>query len=72
MGSSQSGRFIRTLVHLGFNRDEQGKTVFEGALPHIGGGLMPLNVRFGQPRHDQYDRSSFSGGRVSVRVHECD
>jgi Alpha/beta hydrolase domain len=49
MGSSQSGRFIRTLIHLGFNRDEQGKTVFEGALPHIGGGLMPLNVRFGQP-----------------------
>ena len=49
MGSSQSGRFIRTLIHLGFNRDEQGKAVFEGALPHIGGGLMPLNVRFGQP-----------------------
>jgi hypothetical protein len=48
-GSSQSGRFIRTLIHLGFNRDEQGKIVFEGALPHIGGGLMPLNVRFGQP-----------------------
>ena len=49
MGSSQSGRFIRTLIHLGFNRDEQGKIVFEGALPHIGGGLMPLNIRFGQP-----------------------
>jgi hypothetical protein len=49
MGSSQSGRFIRSLIHLGFNRDEQGKIVFEGALPHIGGGLMPLNVRFGQP-----------------------
>jgi hypothetical protein len=49
MGSSQSGRFVRTLIHLGFNRDEQGKIVFEGALPHIGGGLMPLNVRFGQP-----------------------
>jgi hypothetical protein len=49
MGSSQSGRFIRTLIHLGFNSDEQGKVVFEGALPHIGGGLMPLNVRFGQP-----------------------
>ena len=49
MGSSQSGRFIRTLIHLGFNRDEQGNTVFEGALPHIGGGLMPLNIRFGQP-----------------------
>ncbi|MHB8266934.1 alpha/beta hydrolase domain-containing protein [Bradyrhizobium sp.] len=49
MGSSQSGRFIRTLIHLGFNKDEAGKIVFEGALPHIGGGLMPLNVRFGQP-----------------------
>jgi hypothetical protein len=49
MGSSQSGRFIRSLIHLGFNRDEAGKIVFEGALPHIGGGLMPLNVRFGQP-----------------------
>jgi hypothetical protein len=49
MGSSQSGRFIRSLIHLGFNKDEAGKIVFEGALPHIGGGLMPLNVRFGQP-----------------------
>ena len=49
MGSSQSGRFIRSLIHLGFNRDEAGKIVFDGALPHIGGGLMPLNVRFGQP-----------------------
>src|SRR5471032_3032947 len=49
MGSSQSGRFIRSLIHLGFNRDEQGRIVFEGALPHIGGGLIPLNVRFGQP-----------------------
>lgn len=49
MGSSQSGRFIRSLIHLGFNRDENGRIVFDGAFPHIGGGLMPLNVRFGQP-----------------------
>jgi hypothetical protein len=49
MGSSQSGRFIRSLIHMGFNQDEQGKVVFDGALPHIGGGLIPLNVRFGQP-----------------------
>jgi hypothetical protein len=49
MGSSQSGRFVRTLIHLGFNRDERGRIVFDGAFPHIGGGLMPLNVRFGQP-----------------------
>ena len=49
MGSSQSGRFIRSFLHRGFNRDEQGRRVFDGAIPHIGGGLMPLDVRFAQP-----------------------
>jgi hypothetical protein len=49
MGSSQSGRYVRTLIHLGFNRDEEGRIVFDGAFPHIGSGLLALNVRFGQP-----------------------
>jgi len=48
-GSSQSGRMIRSFLALGFNEDESGRRVFDGAYPHIGGGLMPLNVRFGQP-----------------------
>jgi hypothetical protein len=48
-GSSQSGRMIRSFLALGFNRDEMGRLVFDGAFPHIGGGLIPLNVRFGQP-----------------------
>ena len=48
-GSSQSGRMLRTFLSLGFNRGEDGRPVFDGAYPHIGGGLMPLNVRFGQP-----------------------
>ncbi len=48
-GSSQSGRMVRDLPALGFNRDETGHRVFDAAYPHIGGGLMPLNVRFGQP-----------------------
>ena len=48
-GSSQSGRMIRSFLALGFNEDETGRRVFDGAYPHIGGGLMPLNVRFGQP-----------------------
>jgi hypothetical protein len=48
-GTSQAGRMIRSLIALGFNRDETGRRVFDGAFPHIGGGLMPLNVRFGQP-----------------------
>jgi hypothetical protein len=49
MGTSQSGRYVRSLIQLGFNQDEDGRQTFEGAYPHIGGGLMPLNVRFGQP-----------------------
>ncbi len=49
MGSSQSGRFIRSFINLGFNRGEDGKIVFDGAFPEIGGGLVPLNVRWGQP-----------------------
>ena len=48
-GTSQSGRMIRSLLALGFNEDEGGARVFDGAFPHIGGGLMPLNVRFAQP-----------------------
>lgn len=48
-GISQSGRAIRTFLHLGFNEDEQGRMVFEGAFPQIGGGRLPMNVRFGAP-----------------------
>lgn len=49
MGSSQSGRMIRTLLHLGFNHAEAGGMAFDGMLPHIGGGLLPLSLRFAQP-----------------------
>lgn len=49
MGQSQSGRYVRTFIRLGFNQGEDGKIVFDGAFPEIGGGLLPLNVRWGQP-----------------------
>jgi hypothetical protein len=45
-GSSQSGRNMRTFIHLGFNEDERGRMVFEGAFPHIGGGRAQFNSRF--------------------------
>ena len=48
-GSSQSGRYIRTLIHLGFNKSETGQRAFDGALPHIGGGLIAMNIRFAAP-----------------------
>jgi hypothetical protein len=52
-GVSQSGRFLRNFLHLDFNRDEQGRRVFDGVMPHVaGGGLGFFNHRFAQPtRH---------------------
>jgi hypothetical protein len=53
-GVSQSGRFLRNFLHLGFNADEEGHIVFSGVLPHVsGGGLGFFNHRFAQPtRHN--------------------
>lgn len=48
-GSSQSGRWIRTFLHLGFNRDEGGGQVVEGAMPHIASNRGAFNVRWAQP-----------------------
>ena len=49
-GVSQSGRFLRDFLWFGFNQDLQGRTVFEGLMPHIAGARrMATNYRFGQP-----------------------
>ncbi len=53
-GVSQSGRFLRHFLYLGFDEDEQGRVVFDGLMPHVaGGGLGFFNHRFAQPtRHN--------------------
>jgi Alpha/beta hydrolase domain len=48
-GTSQSGRYARSFLQLGFNRDEGGRIVFEGMNPHIASARIALNIRFGQP-----------------------
>jgi len=48
-GSSQSGRWIRTWLQLGFNQDENLHQVVEGAMPHIASNRGGFNVRFAQP-----------------------
>ncbi len=48
-GSSQSGRWIRTFIQLGFTQDEGGAQVVEGAMPHIASNRGAFNVRFAQP-----------------------
>ena len=49
-GVSQSGRFLRDFLYLGFNEDLSGRAVFDGLMPHVAGTRrMATNVRFGQP-----------------------
>jgi hypothetical protein len=48
-GVSQAGNFLRGFVHLGFNRAEDGRIVFDGVNPHIAARQVPLNLRFGVP-----------------------
>lgn len=48
-GSSQSGRWIRTFIQLGFNQDENLHQVVDGAMPHIASNRGAFNVRFAQP-----------------------
>ena len=45
-GDSQSGNFIRSYIHLGFNQDEAGRMVWDGANPHIAARQIALNFRF--------------------------
>ena len=49
-GVSQSGRFLRHMLYLGLDEDEQGRMVFDAVLPHVAGGRRgEFNLRFGQP-----------------------
>jgi hypothetical protein len=49
-GLSQSGRFLRHMLFLGLDEDEEGRTVFDGVMPHVGGARRgEFNLRFGQP-----------------------
>ena len=49
VGTSQSGNFIKTFVHLGFNQDEAGRIVWDGVNPNIAARQNPLNFRFAIP-----------------------
>ena len=50
-GVSQTGRYLRQLIHEGFTVDEGGeRKAFDGVFVHAGGSsLGPYNERFGQP-----------------------
>ncbi len=48
-GTSQSGNYLKTFLHLGFNADESKRIVFNGVNPNIAARQTPLNFRFAIP-----------------------
>jgi hypothetical protein len=48
-GVSQSGNFIKTFIHLGFNQDESNRIVWDGANDHIAARQLAMNIRFATP-----------------------
>ena len=49
-GSSQAGRFLKDLIYQGFNQDEAGRVVFDGAIPHISASRRTFtNFEFAMP-----------------------
>jgi hypothetical protein len=48
-GQSQSGNFLKTFVHLGFNADLANRVVFDGIMPLIAARQTPMNFRFAAP-----------------------
>jgi hypothetical protein len=60
MGNSQSGRFAKTFLNLGFNEDEKKRIVWDGLNARIAGMLGGFNVRFAKPGDmaEMYDPSS--------------
>jgi len=49
MGNSQSGRFAKAFLNLGFNEDVQGRIVWDGLNARIAGMLGGFNIRFAKP-----------------------
>ncbi len=49
IGDSQSGNFIKTMIHLGFNEDLRGDIVWDGVFPRIAARQTPMNFRFALP-----------------------
>ncbi|HWY47980.1 MAG TPA: alpha/beta hydrolase domain-containing protein [Bryobacteraceae bacterium] len=48
-GNSQSGNFLRSFIHLGFNQDESGRMVFDGLNDNIAVRQLAMNFRFAIP-----------------------
>ncbi len=64
-GTSQSGRWIRTFIQLGFNQDENGRQVVDGAILLKASNRGAFNVPFAQPTRlsgTQHTEAQYPGG----------
>ena len=53
-GRSQTGRLLRTLVHLNLNVDEAGRRAYDGVIANVAGAMLgEFNDRFGQNSKDR-------------------
>jgi hypothetical protein len=68
-GTSQSGRYLRTFLYLGFNADEQNRQVFDGVMAHIAGASrLDLNRRWATPTSlGQFDATAFPFADAALR-----
>jgi hypothetical protein len=72
MGNSQSGRFAKAFVNLGFNQDEHGRIVWDGLNARIAGMLGSFTTRFAQPGDTRCRRepaSACGDGRACAPEH---
>jgi len=68
-GSSQSGRFLRNFLYLGFNADEKNRLVFDAVMAHIAGASrIDVNNRWATPTAlGQFNATSFPFADASQR-----
>jgi hypothetical protein len=74
-GVSQSGNFLKTFVHLGFNEDLEGRPVFDALFPLVAARQTNINARFAVPggggglraEHRAFGQSSARGFAADYR-----
>ncbi len=72
-GTSQSGNFMKTFIHLGFNESLSGDKVFDGVFPIVGARQNNINMRFAVPGGGGGPRTEHRAyGQTSVRAFSPD
>ena len=75
-GRSQSGRLIRDFVYQGYNKDQKGRKVFDGLMPHVSGaGMLWMNHRFANtvtPAGQEHEYHENCADSTFFNIHEAE